>query len=173
MARLKGWRSEDGWQENSPLSKESDAEYCRNNRHACERDMAGAFASTRIHLVSEPVIRCARCWQWQPLRSGSMVLKYFGELEIKRNTFVWLSRAAKSRLLEYNPAKRLTAQEVLYHPYFSANREKVTANCFEGMTTQYPHRRVSQDDNDIRTNSLPIMALSEVVLNNRIVARPT
>ena len=60
-----------------------------------------------------------------------------------------------SRLLEYDPTKRLTAQEALKHPYFSANGEKVSANCFEGMNTQYPHRRVSQDDNDIRTSSLP------------------
>lgn len=60
-----------------------------------------------------------------------------------------------SKLLEYDPAKRLTAQDALQHPYFSANGEKVTANCFEGMATQYPHRRVSQDDNDIRTCSLP------------------
>lgn len=59
-----------------------------------------------------------------------------------------------SRLLEYDPAKRLTAQEALQHPYFSANGEKVSANCFEGMVVQYPHRRVSQDDNDIRTTSL-------------------
>lgn len=60
-----------------------------------------------------------------------------------------------TKLLEYDPTKRLTAQDALQHPYFSANGEKVTANCFEGMTMQYPHRRVSQDDNDIRTSSLP------------------
>ena len=60
-----------------------------------------------------------------------------------------------AKLLEYDPMKRLTAEQALQHPYFSANGEKVTANCFEGMTTQYPHRRVSQDDNDIRTCSLP------------------
>ncbi|MCJ1254938.1 cyclin-dependent protein kinase [Lignoscripta atroalba] len=60
-----------------------------------------------------------------------------------------------SKLLEYDPTKRMTAEEALQHPYFTANGEKVCANCFEGMTTQYPHRRVSQDDNDIRTSSLP------------------
>ncbi|KAL9101826.1 MAG: hypothetical protein Q9163_002951 [Psora crenata] len=60
-----------------------------------------------------------------------------------------------SKLLEYDPTKRLTAEQALQHPYFTANGDRVTANCFEGMTTQYPHRKVSQDDNDIRTNSLP------------------
>ena len=60
-----------------------------------------------------------------------------------------------SKLLEYDPEKRMTARDALQHPYFSANGEKVSANCFEGLSTQYPHRRVSQDDNDIRTASLP------------------
>lgn len=60
-----------------------------------------------------------------------------------------------SKLLEYDPTKRLTAEQALQHPYFTANGERVSANCFEGMSTQYPSRRVSQDDNDIRTSSLP------------------
>ena len=60
-----------------------------------------------------------------------------------------------AKLLEYDPTKRLTAEQALQHPYFTANGERVTANCFEGMTAQYPTRRVSRDDNDIRTSSLP------------------
>jgi cyclin-dependent kinase 8/11 len=59
-----------------------------------------------------------------------------------------------SGLLEYDPEKRLTAQAALQHPFFSTG-DKVSANCFEGMKHEYPHRRVSQDDNDIRTGSLP------------------
>lgn len=59
-----------------------------------------------------------------------------------------------SRLLEYDPEKRLTAEEALEHPYFSIGTP-VTANCFEGFEGKYPNRRVSQDDNDIRTSSLP------------------
>ncbi|RDL38933.1 Kinase-like protein [Venustampulla echinocandica] len=59
-----------------------------------------------------------------------------------------------SGLLEYDPEKRLTAQQALQHPFFSTG-DKVSANCFEGMKMEYPHRRVSQDDNDIRTSSLP------------------
>jgi cyclin-dependent kinase 8/11 len=59
-----------------------------------------------------------------------------------------------SGLLEYDPEKRLTAQAALQHPFFSTG-DKVSSNCFEGMKMEYPHRRVSQDDNDIRTSSLP------------------
>ncbi|KAF1983157.1 cyclin-dependent protein kinase-like protein Ssn3 [Aulographum hederae CBS 113979] len=57
-------------------------------------------------------------------------------------------------LLEYDPQKRLTAEQALQHVYFTTG-EKPVENCFEGSTAEYPHRRVSQDDNDIRTSSLP------------------
>jgi len=57
-------------------------------------------------------------------------------------------------LLEYDPEQRITAAEALRHPFFSTG-DPVSANCFEGLKTEYPHRRVSQDDNDIRTSSLP------------------
>ncbi|KAI0134035.1 kinase-like domain-containing protein [Xylariales sp. AK1849] len=59
-----------------------------------------------------------------------------------------------SGLLEYDPEKRLTAQQALQHPFFNSG-DKVSNNCFEGLKTSYPNRRVSQDDNDIRTSSLP------------------
>jgi cyclin-dependent kinase 8/11 len=58
-------------------------------------------------------------------------------------------------LLEYDPQKRLTAEQALQHPYFTADGQKPDENCFEGSTTEYPLRRVSQEDNDIRTSSLP------------------
>ncbi|KAH9907064.1 protein kinase-like domain-containing protein [Xylariomycetidae sp. FL2044] len=59
-------------------------------------------------------------------------------------------------LLEYDPEKRLTAAQALQHPFFSASSDvKVSNNCFEGLKIAYPQRRVSQDDNDIRTSSLP------------------
>ncbi|KAL6400944.1 Serine/threonine-protein kinase SSN3 [Ilyonectria robusta] len=57
-------------------------------------------------------------------------------------------------LLEYDPTKRLTAAQALQSPFFSTG-DRVSANCFEGVKNEYPHRRVSQDDNDIRTSSLP------------------
>ncbi|KAI9162929.1 Serine/threonine-protein kinase SSN3 [Paramyrothecium foliicola] len=57
-------------------------------------------------------------------------------------------------LLEYDPSKRLTAAQALQSPFFSTG-DRVSANAFEGLKVDYPHRRVSQDDNDIRTSSLP------------------
>ncbi|KAM7216402.1 Serine/threonine-protein kinase SSN3 [Rhypophila decipiens] len=57
-------------------------------------------------------------------------------------------------LLEYDPEKRLTAAAALQHPFFSTG-DQVRSNCFEGIKMEYPHRKVSQDDNDIRTSSLP------------------
>lgn len=59
-----------------------------------------------------------------------------------------------SKLLHYDPDKRLTAKEALEHPYFTTGTP-VTVNCFEGFENKYPNRRVSQDDNDIKTSSLP------------------
>lgn len=58
-------------------------------------------------------------------------------------------------LLEYDPEKRLTAAQALQHPFFTTGPDRVSANCFEGVKMEYPCRRVSQDDNDIRTGSLP------------------
>ncbi|KAI0967134.1 cyclin-dependent protein [Xylaria arbuscula] len=76
-------------------------------------------------------------------------------------------------LLEYDPEKRLTAAQALHHPFFGGagssastamslgntsgggTGERISNNCFEGLKTAYPTRRVSQDDNDIRTGSLP------------------
>ncbi len=77
-----------------------------------------------------------------------------------------------SKLLEYDPMKRLTAEHALQHPYFTANGDKVSANCFEGMPTQYPHRKVSQDDNDIRTSSLPGTKRTGLP-DDSIMGRPT
>ncbi|KAK2068962.1 hypothetical protein P8C59_003575 [Phyllachora maydis] len=58
-------------------------------------------------------------------------------------------------LLEYDPERRLTAAQALAHPFFGTG-DRVSANCFESADPakprlEYPHRRVSQDDNDMRT----------------------
>ncbi|KJZ71181.1 Serine kinase SSN3 [Hirsutella minnesotensis 3608] len=57
-------------------------------------------------------------------------------------------------LLEYDPVRRLTAAQALQAVCFSTG-DRVSANAFDGLKVEYPHRRVSQDDNDIRTSSLP------------------
>ncbi|KAL2758625.1 hypothetical protein ACRALDRAFT_2040759 [Sodiomyces alcalophilus JCM 7366] len=57
-------------------------------------------------------------------------------------------------LLEYDPAERMTAAKALQHPFFTTG-DRLNSSAFEGLKNEYPHRRVSQDDNDIRTNSLP------------------
>ncbi|KAK7206039.1 Serine/threonine-protein kinase SSN3 [Myxozyma melibiosi] len=57
-------------------------------------------------------------------------------------------------LLEYNPLKRFTAEQAMQHPYFS-ELPKPTANIFESVNLEYPHRRISNEDNDIKTVSLP------------------
>ncbi|KAK2590278.1 cyclin-dependent protein kinase [Conoideocrella luteorostrata] len=57
-------------------------------------------------------------------------------------------------LLEYDPQKRLTAAQALQSTFFTTG-DRVNTNAFEGLKVDYPHRRVSQDDNDIRTSSLP------------------
>ncbi|KAG5999821.1 cyclin-dependent protein kinase [Claviceps lovelessii] len=57
-------------------------------------------------------------------------------------------------LLEYDPQKRLTAAQALQSTFFTTG-DRVNTNAFEGLKFEYPHRRVSQDDNDIRTSSLP------------------
>ncbi|KMU88285.1 Fck1 [Coccidioides immitis H538.4] len=59
-----------------------------------------------------------------------------------------------SRLLEYEPEKRISAKEALNLSYFTTG-SPVAKNCFEGFEGKYPDRRVSQDDNDIRSRSLP------------------
>ena len=58
-------------------------------------------------------------------------------------------------LLEYDPDKRLTAEQALKHNYFAMEDAKAFENCFEGSEVRYPMRKVSNEDNDIRTSSLP------------------
>lgn len=68
-----------------------------------------------------------------------------------------------SELLEYDPERRLTAEQALNHEYFVCRDEAnpnhgrvwVSGNCFEGLEEHYPARRVSTDSNDINTGSLP------------------
>ena len=64
-------------------------------------------------------------------------------------------------MLEYDPEKRIDAKTALQHQFFSTGTDKWAGNAFDdgmgkgGKLVEYPCRRVSQDDNDIRTVSLP------------------
>lgn len=88
-------------------------------------------------------------WYWNTLKNG----KYSPET----NNFPgWEGLNILQALLEYDPMKRLTAEQALQHAYFTEpNGEKPSGNCFAGSDVEYPLRRVSQEDNDIRTGSLP------------------
>ncbi|KAF2485892.1 serine/threonine protein kinase, CMGC family, CDC2/CDK subfamily [Neohortaea acidophila] len=61
------------------------------------------------------------------------------------------------KLLEYDPLKRLTAEQALEHPYFvgADGNDKVSWNCFEGLETKYPARKVTTEAQEIGTSSLP------------------
>jgi cyclin-dependent kinase 8/11 len=71
--------------------------------------------------------------------------------------------ALLTALFEYDPDKRLTAEDALHHEYFRCTDEKsehngeiwVSNNCFQGLEETYPARRVSTETNDIGTGSLP------------------
>ncbi|KAK4556882.1 cyclin-dependent protein kinase [Recurvomyces mirabilis] len=71
------------------------------------------------------------------------------------------------KLLEYDPLKRMTAEQALKHPYFvggglqagqsgigiggsaGANVKLPSWNCFEGLETKYPARKVSTEAQEI------------------------
>jgi cyclin-dependent kinase 8/11 len=58
------------------------------------------------------------------------------------------------KLLEYDPLKRITAEQALKHPYFTGGPKLPSWNCFEGLDNKYPPRKVSTDTHEIGTGSL-------------------
>jgi len=62
-----------------------------------------------------------------------------------------------SKLLDYDPKRRLTAEQALGHDYFRAENGKieVNGNCFDGLGERYPPRRVSTETNDMGSSSMP------------------
>jgi len=67
--------------------------------------------------------------------------------------------ALMKSLLEYDPQKRLSAEQALEHPYFQHDEGwtqcRPSSDCFDTIEHKYPARKVSSEDNDIRTGSLP------------------
>ncbi|GAN08513.1 conserved hypothetical protein [Mucor ambiguus] len=56
-----------------------------------------------------------------------------------------------SALLEYDPAKRITAEKALNHPYFQEDPKPVM-NVLAQHGVEYPLRRITQEDNDIKAS---------------------
>ncbi|KAL7315834.1 cyclin-dependent protein kinase [Mucor circinelloides] len=56
-----------------------------------------------------------------------------------------------SALLEYDPAKRITAEKALNHPYFQEDPKPVM-NVLAQQGVEYPLRRITQEDNDIKAS---------------------
>ncbi|RCI02856.1 cyclin-dependent protein kinase [Rhizopus stolonifer] len=56
-----------------------------------------------------------------------------------------------SALLEYDPLKRITAEKALNHPYFQEDPKPVM-NVLAQQNIEYPLRRITQEDNDIKSS---------------------
>ncbi|KAI8075119.1 kinase-like domain-containing protein [Gongronella butleri] len=56
-----------------------------------------------------------------------------------------------TQMLEYDPAKRITAEKALSHPYFQEEPKPVT-NVLTQQNLEYPLRRITQEDNDIKSS---------------------
>lgn len=67
--------------------------------------------------------------------------------------------ALLKQMLDYDPLKRVTAEQALQHAYFQHDEQghasQPATDCFESVESRYPARKVSSEDNDIRTGSLP------------------
>ena len=67
--------------------------------------------------------------------------------------------ALLKNLLEYDPIQRLTAEQALDHQFFQIDEDgapaKPATGCFKSSECTYPPRKISNEDNDIRTGSLP------------------
>ncbi|ORY96912.1 kinase-like domain-containing protein [Syncephalastrum racemosum] len=71
-------------------------------------------------------------------------------------------------LLEYDPAKRITAEKALEHPYFQEEPRPVM-NVLSQQGTEYPLRRI-HDDSNIKTHKMAVPASGSV--DNRPTKKP-
>ncbi|KAL1916673.1 uncharacterized protein VTP21DRAFT_5377 [Calcarisporiella thermophila] len=52
-------------------------------------------------------------------------------------------------MLDYDPVKRITAEEALGHPYFQ-EEPKPNINAFYGQSIEYPLRRITKEDHEMK-----------------------
>ncbi|KAI9030064.1 kinase-like domain-containing protein [Phycomyces nitens] len=71
-----------------------------------------------------------------------------------------------SALLEYDPTKRITAEKALAHPYFQED-PKPLANVLAQQNIEYPLRRVTQEDNDIKATKTVLGSMAKEEAINR------
>ncbi|KAG0083845.1 cyclin-dependent protein kinase [Podila epicladia] len=57
-------------------------------------------------------------------------------------------------MLEYDPLKRITAEDALNHPYFQED-PRPGLDCFVGKSLDFPTRRITNEDKDMRTTGAP------------------
>ncbi|KAI8878498.1 kinase-like protein [Backusella circina FSU 941] len=62
-----------------------------------------------------------------------------------------------SQLLEFDPIKRISAEKALSHPYFQEDPKPVM-NVLQQQNLDYPLRRITQEDNDIKASKNVNMA---------------
>ena len=141
--------------------------YYGHNHHSGGRNPTSSSAASKSQLEK---------WYWTTVNSPSTTpssLTSSSSSTSNPNSLAALGVEGYkllSGLLEYDPEKRLTAAQALQHPFFTGGSSGgggtmggtgsgvmngISNNCFEGLKVSYPQRRVSQDDNDIRTGSRP------------------
>ncbi|CAG8442862.1 7973_t:CDS:10 [Ambispora gerdemannii] len=62
-----------------------------------------------------------------------------------------------TEMLEYDPLKRITAENALSHPYFEEEPQP-SMNSFEGQPFEYPLRSVKHEDNDMKAPMVSVSA---------------
>ncbi|KAK3810122.1 MAG: kinase-like domain-containing protein [Benniella sp.] len=75
-------------------------------------------------------------------------------------------------MLEYDPLKRITAEEALNHPYFQED-PKPSMDAFAGQAVEFPLRRITNEDKDMRA-AAPVQKVHPVppIKDDRNTKRP-